>query len=140
MAAGVMQRDIHGVAGSREKNRRLTAEEIQEYCRLQEELHALRQQYHLPVEEEKPTLFARLGSAYYAFKEKHSTTRRVRRSTYLWLCLPGLFGVHQFYAGHRWRGMLYLAFCWTGIPAALSLIDWMAALPMQADEEGYIEI
>ena len=64
----------------------------------------------------------------------------MRRASYQDMCLPGLFGAHQFYAGHWRRGVMYLVFCWTGIPAALSLIDWMAALPMRADEEGYIEI
>ncbi|WP_194712921.1 TM2 domain-containing protein [Noviherbaspirillum soli] len=35
----------------------------------------------------------------------------------------GLFGVHRFYLGQRRAGLLYLLFCWTGIPALLALVE-----------------
>jgi TM2 domain-containing membrane protein YozV len=38
------------------------------------------------------------------------------------------------------KGLLYLAFSWTGIPIAMGLIDWMIAVPKQPDENGMILI
>ena len=89
---------------------------------------------------EKKALWVRLGDWYYSFKEKHTTYSMVNRKTYLWRCLLSIVGANQFYARHWVRGGLYLAFCWTGIPAALGLIDWMAAIPMEADSDGKILI
>lgn len=37
--------------------------------------------------------------------------------------LLGGIGVHKFYLGKIGSGILYLCFCWTGIPALLGLID-----------------
>ncbi|MEM4204828.1 MAG: NINE protein [Candidatus Methanomethylicaceae archaeon] len=37
------------------------------------------------------------------------------------ICLGGI-GVHRFYLGD-WIGLLYLAFCWTGIPAIIGAIE-----------------
>ena len=89
---------------------------------------------------EKETLLARVGDRYYAWKEKHVIPRPVNRRTYLRLCALGIFGVHHFYAGHWIKGLFYAAVCWTGISIAMSLIDWMAAVPMQADESGNIMV
>jgi TM2 domain-containing membrane protein YozV len=38
------------------------------------------------------------------------------------LFLGGL-GVHKFYLGQTGLGILYLVFCWTGIPAIIALIE-----------------
>ncbi|HMU95137.1 MAG TPA: TM2 domain-containing protein [Anaerolineales bacterium] len=35
----------------------------------------------------------------------------------------GGLGVHKFYLGDMKMGVIYLIFCWTGIPAILGLID-----------------
>lgn len=88
----------------------------------------------------RPPLWIRLLESWFSFKERHTTHAMVKRSTYLKLCLLGLFGVHHFYAHHYIRGFLYLAFCWTGIPLALGFIDWMEAVPRKADENGLILI
>jgi hypothetical protein len=37
--------------------------------------------------------------------------------------LVGGIGVHHFYMGRSMRGLLYLLFCWTFIPAILSLLE-----------------
>ena len=37
--------------------------------------------------------------------------------------LLGGIGVHKFYLGKVGAGILYLCFCWTGIPAILGLIE-----------------
>jgi TM2 domain-containing membrane protein YozV len=37
--------------------------------------------------------------------------------------LLGDFGLHHFYLGQPFLGMLYLAFCWTGIPGVLASLE-----------------
>ena len=37
--------------------------------------------------------------------------------------LLGGFGVHKFYLGKVGMGILYLVFCWTGIPGIVGLIE-----------------
>lgn len=89
---------------------------------------------------EKKMLLEAVGDRYYDWKEKAVVPHPVRRRTYLWLCPAGIFGAHHFYARHYVRGFLYLALCWTGISLAMSLIDWMAAVPKEADEQGMIMV
>jgi len=40
----------------------------------------------------------------------------------------GSFGVHIFYLGRNTTGILYLCFCWTGLPWLLSMIDIFSLL------------
>ena len=87
--------------------------------------------------EQKESWRTRLG----AFLARRSAgPKKVKRRTYirLALCCGWLCGAHRFYTGHHLLGALYLIFCWTGIPVAMTLIDLMVALPMQPDEEGMI--
>lgn len=42
--------------------------------------------------------------------------------------LLGGIGVHKFYLGKIGMGILYLCFCWTGIPALLGLIEGIVYL------------
>ena len=42
--------------------------------------------------------------------------------------LLGGIGVHKFYLGKAGMGILYLCFCWTGIPAILGLIEGISYL------------
>ena len=37
--------------------------------------------------------------------------------------LLGDFGLHHFYLGEPYLGMLYLLFCWTGIPGVLASLE-----------------
>ena len=37
--------------------------------------------------------------------------------------LLGDLGIHKFYLGKSTVGLLYLVFCWTGIPAVVGLIE-----------------
>ena len=114
----------------------LNDEQVKELFALESELSDLKRQYNI----EDKTWFARLGEGYYTFKEEHTVLNPVKRTTYLWLCLLAVLGVNQFYARHWVKGLFYLVICWTGIPVAFGLIDWMIAVPKEADENGYILI
>ncbi len=46
----------------------------------------------------------------------------------------GMFGVHRFYLGQIGLGILYLLFSWTGIPAALGIVDGILFLTMDDQE------
>lgn len=118
------------------KSTPLNDAQIKELFELESELSDLKRQYNI----EDKSWFARLGERYYAFKEKHTALHPVNRKTYLWLCLLAVFGINQFYAKHWVKGLFYLALSWTGIPVAFGLIDWMIAVPKQADENGNILI
>lgn len=42
----------------------------------------------------------------------------------------GSFGIHKFYLGHNFAGVMYLIFCWTFIPALLSIFDFLGLVLM----------
>ena len=50
------------------------------------------------------------------------------------LFLGGL-GAHKFYLGQVGMGLLYLVFCWTGIPAIVALVE--AILNLLASDEDF---
>lgn len=35
----------------------------------------------------------------------------------------GGLGIHRFYIGRVWSGIVYVLFCWTFIPAVISIIE-----------------
>lgn len=55
-------------------------------------------------------------------------------------CLLALFlgglGAHKFYSGRTGMGVLYLLFCWTGIPAIVAFIEFILALFKATDGNG----
>ena len=71
--------------------------------------------------------------------EKRIPHATVKKKTYLiLLVLLGWMGGHRYYE-HRWvLGAIYTAFCWTGIPFAMCVIDAMIVIPKKADENGMI--
>ncbi len=50
----------------------------------------------------------------------------------------GGFGLHKFYAGQKKFGIMYLVFCWTGIPEILGVIDCIRGILKKSDENGMI--
>ncbi len=46
----------------------------------------------------------------------------------------GGFGIHKFYLGEKKRGKLYLIFCWTFIPAILSILETVKIYKMTEQE------
>ncbi len=85
-------------------------------------------------------LWVRLGDKYFELKEKLDEPNIVNRKKYLWLCALAIVGANQFYARHYLKGMFYLVLSWTGISIAMGLVDWMAAVPKEADKDGNILI
>lgn len=104
---------------------------------LEEELIQLKQQYGIGETERG---WKRLVDRIVNKLDREGKT--VSRSRYIRLALScGWFsGAHRFYAGKRVSGILYLLFCWTGIPFAMTLIDLMIAVPMQTDDMGMIQV
>ncbi len=46
----------------------------------------------------------------------------------------GTFGVHRFYLGSIGLAILYLLFCWTGIPTIISVVESILFLVMEPEE------
>ena len=57
------------------------------------------------------------------FQMQYESVRRDEVVGVLLALFLGCFGVHHFYLGRVGLGILYLCFCWTGIPAILGLIE-----------------
>ena len=68
-----------------------------------------------------------------------TNTKAVNKTTYCLLTFfLGGIGVHKFYAGKTGTGVLYLLFCWTGVPAFIALIEFIVCLCKKADANGNI--
>ena len=48
----------------------------------------------------------------------------------------GGIGIHKFYLGRPWWGVLYLLFCWTLIPAIASFVE-LLIYAFTSDEDFY---
>lgn len=66
-------------------------------------------------------------------------TKAVSKLAY---CLLAFFlggiGIHKFYAGKTGTGVVYLLFCWTGVPAIIAFIEFIIGLCKKADANGNI--
>lgn len=50
--------------------------------------------------------------------------------------LLGGIGAHKFYIGRFSTGLVYIIFCWTGIPEVIGLIEGILALLKESDDAG----
>ena len=110
-----------------------------------DELDQLREEHPEIAAEVNPkygekTVMERLLGFYLSMRERFHIETKVNRKTYLRLHLLGIFGVHHFYSRHWIKGLIYLAICWSGISIGMTIIDWIAAFPKQADENGQITV
>ena len=63
----------------------------------------------------------------------------VNKVIYCLLCFfLGGIGIHKFYSGKTTSGVLYLIFCWTGIPLIISVFELIIAICKHADSKGNI--
>lgn len=78
--------------------------------------------------------FGSNGSNYNSYYGKE-----VNKLAYVLLAFfVGSFGIHKFYAGKTGMGIVYLLFCWTGIPGIIGVIEAIMALVKPADPCGNI--
>lgn len=72
-----------------------------------------------------------------------STTRTVKVNRYAAALLAfflGAFGIHKLYCNKTLSGILYLIFCWTGIPYAIALVEFFLYLfSSNKDFQEYVE-
>ncbi|NLE02459.1 MAG: TM2 domain-containing protein [Fibrobacter sp.] len=74
-------------------------------------------------------------------QDQHPNKKRVDKYLYIILAVfLGDFGAHQFYAGKKKKGILYLIFFWTFIPEILALLDVIKACGKMKDSENKIWI
>lgn len=70
-----------------------------------------------------------------------SKAKKVNKTLYAVLTiLFGSIGVNKFYAGQIKKGVLSILFCWTLIPAILSVAEFITVLTEKADKTGKIEV
>jgi TM2 domain-containing membrane protein YozV len=70
-------------------------------------------------------------------QKKSPTSGKSKTTAGILALLIGGLGVHKFYLGQAGMGILYLLFCWTGIPLLVGLIEGIVYLTM--DEEKFAE-
>ena len=108
-----------------------------DYLALQKELDETRKEYGVEVKEGKISK----AISYFFEKKESRVPQPVNRKKYMLLALfTGWMGGHRFYAKQYPTGILYLLFCWTGCPVAMTLIDLMIAIPKEVDKDGRILI
>ena len=65
----------------------------------------------------------------------------VNKTTYILLALfLGGLGIHKFYAGKIFAGILFAVFVWTGVPSFIALIELIIAAFKPADAQGNIVV
>lgn len=122
------------------KNRNEAKDQVTmgEMIAAQQELRELKKEHGLETEKEGP-----ISKAITRFFDRHEERQKhqITKKTYLLLLIfTGWIGGHRWYA-HRWiLAALYTLLFWTGIPLAMSLIDLLEVIPVEADENGRIEL
>ncbi len=114
-----------------------TEVKLQDMLELENELHNLKEEYGYT---EKPALWVRIGDK---IVNKMGEPRAVNWKIYLLLALTlgWICGAHRFYSGHKLSAVLYLVFCWTGIPLAITILDIILLIcNCVPDENGLIHV
>ena len=70
--------------------------------------------------------------------EEHRTVNKIAYGL-IALFIGGL-GIHRFYAGKWVSGIMYILFCWTGIPSLLAFVEGIVALCRADDGYGNIPV
>lgn len=107
---------------------------IDEYVALQRELEELQKQQG--TYEEKG--LSRLISSYFERKDARDKIL-VSKKRLIWTAvLLGWCGGHRFLLKQNILGMVYLCFCWTCFPIAMTIVDILEYIPLKADENGKV--
>ena len=108
--------------------------DIDEYVALQRELEELQKEQG--TYEEKG--ISRLISSYFERKDAREKIL-VSKKRLLWTALLlGWCGGHRFLLKQNILGMVYLCFCWTCFPIAMTIVDILEYIPLKPDENGKV--
>lgn len=120
---------------ARKKEERLTPEELEEYMALVQELDELKAQRG---ETQPEGRVSRAISGFFDRREAREK-RVLNKKKYILLAVfTGWMGGHRFYARQWPTAILYLLLFWCGFPLAMTIVDLMIVIPMQANENGNI--
>ena len=109
----------------------------EEYIALERELKETKRQYGIVDEPKKEGWISHAISAFFDRRDDREK-QLVSKKRYMLLMLLGAFGAHRFYARQYPTAILYLVTCWFGFSTAMTIIDVLAVIPMQPDENGNI--
>jgi len=119
------------------QNKKSEKVDINELIAAQQELSDLKKQHGI---EEKEGAVSKAISKGFDRRENRQKHLISKKTYIILLLLTGWIGGHRYYA-RRWiLGPLYTLLFWTGVPIAMSLIDLLEVIPMEADENGRIEM
>lgn len=119
----------------RKDPQRLTPEEVEEYIALQQELDDLKSR---KGEEQPEGRVSRAISGFFDRREAREKRLLNKKKYILLALLTGWMGGHRFYARQWVTAVLYLLLFWCGFPVAMTIVDLLIVIPMQADENGNI--
>ena len=107
---------------------------IDEYVALQRELEELQKQQGTYQEKG----LSRLISSYFERKDARDKIL-VSKKRLIWTAvLLGWCGGHRFLLKQNILGMVYLCFCWTCFPIAMTIVDILEYIPLKPDENGKV--
>lgn len=108
---------------------------MKEYLDASMELEKLRKENGIEVEEKG---ISKWITRFFNYKENRQKVA-LNKKKYLWvMLLLGWCGGHRFMAKQYVLGAVYLLLCWTGFSVAMTLIDLLIAIPLEADENGMV--
>lgn len=110
---------------------------LDDYMAAQMELDALRREHGLAPEEKG---LSRMISSFFQRRESRKKVLLSRKKLLLLAVFTGWMGGHRFYARQYKLAVFYLLLFWTGLPAAMTIIDLMEFIPIPPDEDGNILI
>lgn len=117
------------------KEQRLTPEEVEEYVALVQELDTLKAERGEARPEGK---VSRAISNFFDYRENRKKRVLSKKKYILLAVFTGWMGGHRFYARQWVTAILYLLFFWCGFPMAMTIVDLMIVIPMEANENGNI--
>lgn len=117
------------------KEERLSPEEVEEYMALVQELDALKAERGEARPEGK---VSRAISNFFDYRENREKQMLNKKKYILLAVFTGWMGGHRFYARQWVTAILYLLFFWCGFPMAMTIVDLMIVIPMEANENGNI--
>ncbi len=92
-----------------------------------------------PVQPQQPNVVVQSNMPAQIYVADASRPVKSKVAAGIFAILLGSFGIHKFYMGQPGMGMLYLCFCWTGIPGFAGFIEGIIYLVTteEAFEEKY---